>query len=215
MNPFLRSTAIINWDHPEVLALASYIAKGSQEPIALIRRSFEWVRDHIPHSWDYQKSTVPLKASEVLINKHGCCFAKSHLLSALLRANGIPAGFCYQRVDNDWGPKEKRLHGFNAVYLNQQGWFRIDARGGRSGTQTVFNPPTESLTYHEAEQILGIWPNPLDSVVDALVNASHVNELYHSLPDQVMISHSTHDKDDDDFVALLSATGDEKGKQAA
>lgn len=204
MNPFLRSTAIIDWDHPEVLALASYIAKGSQEPLTLIQRSFTWVRDQIAHSRDYQKSAVPLKASEVLINKNGCCFAKSHLLSALLRANGIPSGFCYQRVDNDWGPQRKRLHGLNAVYLPQLGWFRVDARGSRSGVQTYFRPPEESLTYPNAEDILGVWPNPLDSVIDALVNASHVNELYHSLPDQVMINQSKADTDEDDFLNLLS-----------
>ena len=121
-----------------------------------------------------------------------------------MRANGIPSGFCYQRVDNDWGPKNKRLHGLNAVYLSQIGWFRVDARGSRSSTQTFFTPPIESLTYKDAEHILGVWPNPLDSVVDALVNSSHVNELYHSLPDQVMISHSDTHSEEDDFINQLS-----------
>lgn len=221
MNPFLRPTAIINWDHPEVLALASYLSKGSQEPLELIRRSFEWVRDQIAHSWDYQKSAVPLKASEVLINKNGCCFAKSHLLSALLRANGIPSGFCYQRVDNDWGPKSKRLHGLNAVYLSQTGWLRVDARGGKTSAKTFFMPPVESLTYENAEHILGIWPNPLDSVVDALLNSSHVNELYHRLPDQMMISYSTTSSEEDYFIDQLSSTtsendhGNDKSSRAA
>ncbi|WP_338430147.1 transglutaminase domain-containing protein [Synechococcus elongatus] len=31
----------------------------------------------------------------------GYCYAKSHLLVALLRACSIPAGFCYQRLSFD------------------------------------------------------------------------------------------------------------------
>lgn len=183
MSPFLRSTLIVNWDHPEVLALASYLAKGGDHPVELIQRSFNWVRDQIEHSWEYQKDSVVLKASDVLKNKHGCCFAKSHLLAALLRANGIPTGFSYQRVDNEWGATPYRLHGINAVYLAHHGWFRVDARGSKDGVNTQFDPPNEILTYPKGDETLGIWPNPLDCVVDALVNASHVRELYQSLPD--------------------------------
>jgi len=36
---------------------------------------------------------VTCKASDVLIYGTGYCYAKSHLLAALLRANAIPAGF--------------------------------------------------------------------------------------------------------------------------
>lgn len=188
MSPFLRATLIVNWDHPEVLALANYLAKGSDDPIVLIQRSFNWVRDRISHSWEYQQESVALKASDVLKNKHGCCFAKSHLLAALLRANGIPAGFCYQRVSNDWGATEHRLHGINAVHLAHHGWFRLDARGSNDKVRTHFAPPNESLTYPDGEEVLGVWPNPLDCVVDTLINSGHVRELYQSLPDVNLIS---------------------------
>lgn len=182
MSPFLRSTMIVNWDHPEVLALASYLAKQVDDPQALITRTFNWVRDQIEHSWEYQKEAVPLKASEVLINKHGCCFAKSHLLAALLRANGISTGFAYQQVDNEWGTTQHRLHGFNTVYLPHSGWYDLDARGSRQGVKTCFNPPEVSLTHPEGRRVKGIWPNPLSCVVEALLNASHVRELYTTLP---------------------------------
>jgi transglutaminase-like putative cysteine protease len=64
---------------------------------------------------------VTCKASDVLIHGTGYCYAKSHLLVALLRANGIPAGLCYQRltIEND-GPSYC-LRGLNAVYLEQHG----------------------------------------------------------------------------------------------
>lgn len=187
MSPFLRSTMIVNWDHPEVLALASYLAKQSEDPLILITRTFNWVRDQIEHSWEYQKEAVPLKASEVLINKHGCCFAKSHLLAALLRANGISTGFAYQQVDNEWGTSPHRLHGFNTVYLPHSGWYDLDARGSRQGVKTTFNPPEISLTHPDGMRVKGIWPNPLTCVVDALVNASHVRELYLTLPSSSQI----------------------------
>ncbi len=187
MSPFLRSTMIVNWDHPEVLALASYLAKQSDDPRGLIIRTFNWVRDQIEHSWEYQKEAVPLKASEVLINKHGCCFAKSHLLAALLRANGISTGFAYQQVDNEWGTSAHRLHGFNSVYLPHSGWYDLDARGSRQGAKTTFNPPEISLTHPHGQRVKGIWPNPLTCVVDALVNAAHVRELYLTLPSSSQI----------------------------
>lgn len=188
MSPFLRATMIVNWDHPEVLALASYLAKQGDQPQALIARTFEWVRDQIEHSWEYQKDTVPLKASDVLVNKHGCCFAKSHLLAALLRANGVSTGFAYQRVDNEWGPSAFRLHGFNSVYLPHAGWYDLDARGSKQGMKTQFAPPKISLTHPDADRVRGIWPNPLSCVVDTLVNAAHVRELYQSLPDDSQIT---------------------------
>lgn len=49
---------------------------------------------------------------------HGICFAKSHLLAALLRCKSIPAGFCYQKLilDDETAPvliyhEKEVLHG--------------------------------------------------------------------------------------------------------
>lgn len=46
----------------------------------------------IKHSWDVQDKRVTKTAAEVLEQGVGICWAKSNLLAALLRANGIPAG---------------------------------------------------------------------------------------------------------------------------
>ena len=83
----------------------------------IAKSCFEWVRDEIKHSWDYKKNPVTCKASDVLKHGTGYCFAKSHLLAALLRANSIPAGLCYERlsIHDDGAPYS--LHGFNAAYL--------------------------------------------------------------------------------------------------
>jgi hypothetical protein len=114
---------------------------------AIARACFEWVRDEIGHSFDYQLNPVTCRASEVLQQKTGYCFAKSHLLAALLRANQIPAGFCYQRlsIDDKGGPYS--LHGFNTLYLPDIGWYRVNARGNKAGVNAQFTPPQEPLVY--------------------------------------------------------------------
>jgi transglutaminase-like putative cysteine protease len=33
------------------------------------------------------------------------------------------------------------LHGLNAVYLEDFGWYRIDARGNKTGVAAQFTPP--------------------------------------------------------------------------
>ncbi|MDJ0574080.1 MAG: transglutaminase family protein [Xenococcaceae cyanobacterium MO_234.B1] len=117
MKEYLQVTEIINWQHPEILQLAHELSQGKNNPEEIAKACFEWVRDEICHSVDYKMNPVTCCASEVLKHKTGYCYAKSHLLAALLRANSIPAGFCYQRLSvyDDGAPY--CLHGFNAVYL--------------------------------------------------------------------------------------------------
>ncbi len=123
---FLRRTDIIDWDHPAVLRQAGELAGG--EPIEVAGACFEWVRDEVRHSSDFRVNPVTWRASDVLLHRTGYCYAKSHLLAALLRANGIPCGFCYQRLSVGGDGPPYSLHGFNAVHLPQHGWYRVDAR---------------------------------------------------------------------------------------
>src|SRR5262249_39004366 len=96
--PFLRSTEVIDWSQPAVQARGEELAAGCTGPLEVARKCFEWVRDQIQHSSDYRRNPVTCSASDVLREGTGYCYAKSHLLAALLRANRIPAGFCYQRL---------------------------------------------------------------------------------------------------------------------
>jgi Transglutaminase-like superfamily len=50
------------------------------------------------HSYDIGASEVSVSASDVIHHGHGICFAKAHLLAALLRSNAIPAGLCYRNL---------------------------------------------------------------------------------------------------------------------
>ena len=91
---------------------------------------------------------VTCRASDVLKYRTGYCFAKSHLLAALLRANQIPAGLCYQRLTIDHPPVQgsidtnppHTLHGLNAVLLPEFGWYRMDFSVWMSNAKRVANP---------------------------------------------------------------------------
>ena len=143
MDEYLRPTEVMDCDHPEVRHLARALADGVSDPTAIAKRSFEWVRDEIRHSGDFQVNQPTCAASEVLRHKAGWCYAKSHLLAALLRANGIPAGLCYQRLAMDGGTHRFMLHGLNAVLLPEFGWYRIDPRGNKPGVDARFDPPND------------------------------------------------------------------------
>lgn len=188
LEPFLSASAIIDFDHPDVMRKARILASGRRNELDRARACFLFVRDEIRHSWDYQSNPVTCKASEVMIHGTGYCYAKSHLLAALLRANGIPAGLCYQRLtisDNGQGPPYG-LHGLNAVFLREFGWYRIDARGNKPGVNAQFNPPYEQLAFaiRGAGEINfpEIWPDPLPVVINALQTYTDIHSVALNLP---------------------------------
>jgi transglutaminase-like putative cysteine protease len=184
---YLRATDIVDYDHPAVAAKARELASAHTTDAAIAEACFRFVRDAIRHSSDHQLNPVTSRASDVLAHATGYCFAKSHLLAALLRANAIQAGFCYQRLSfDDTGPPFV-LHGFNAVRLNGHGWYRIDPRGNKPGVTTEFTPPIEALAYTpklpgEAD-LPEIWPDPLPAVVHALTRATTWQDALENLPD--------------------------------
>jgi transglutaminase-like putative cysteine protease len=184
---YLSDSQYINWKHPAILAKAAELAAGCANDDAIAKQCFEFVRDHIRHSWDYRMNPVTCSASDVLAYGTGYCYAKSHLLAALLRANRIPAGLCYQRLTVETEGPPFCLHGLNAVYLQQHGWYRMDARGNKPGVQAEFTPPIERLAFAlrvtSETDIPGIWSEPLPEVVQALTQNQTVEQVYQNLPD--------------------------------
>lgn len=185
---YLGASRHIDFAHPEVRAAARRLATrgGSQRDIA--RACFEFVRDEIAHSADVRRGPVTCSASSVLRNGVGFCYAKSHLLAALLRANGIPAGLCYQRLATDDPRAPYCLHGLNAVYLEEFGWYRIDPRGNKPGVDARFDPPREALAFALGDDprerdLPGIWIEPLPVVVEVLLRSASVDEVLGGLPD--------------------------------
>ena len=63
MEEYLRVSEVINWQHPEIIKLAKQIASGHETSIAIAKVCFEWVRDEICHSFDYQMNPITCRAS--------------------------------------------------------------------------------------------------------------------------------------------------------
>ena len=193
--PFSRATTVVDWRHPAIGARAQGLSRG-WGPLGVVRACFEWVRDCIPHTVDHGLDRVTCAASEVLREGTGFCYAKSHLLAALLRANGIPTGFVYQRLTLDERGTSFCLHGLNAVWLPHVGWYRIDPRGNRHDLRADFDPPREVLPYACAvpgERLFAsIWAEPLPIVVDALRKHRTRIDLEANLPDAADLDPSAH-----------------------
>lgn len=191
MEKYLRSTEIIDWSYPEVYRLAGLLAARGGDKVEIARSCFEWVRDEIKHSHDYRLSPVTCTAPEVISAGTGYCFSKSHLLAALLRANNIPAGFCYQRLSRDENGPPFVLHGLVAIYIRRYGWYRADPRGNRTGIDAQFTPPIERLAFRaclsgEAD-LPEIWTDPLPVVIEALHSYNTWDALWENLPDVALI----------------------------
>ena len=184
-NDFLEACDIIDFRNPAVARLSEELS-GADE-LATAKRCFEFVRDKIRHSSDFKLNPVTCVASDVLLHRTGYCYAKSHLLCALLRANRIPAGMCYQRLTISGDSPPHCLHGLNAVFLRDFGWYRMDARGNRSDISAEFCPPQEQLAfgtnYPGESDLSGIYVKPLPIVVDCLNEHGTWDQVFDNLPD--------------------------------
>jgi transglutaminase-like putative cysteine protease len=140
---YLRHSDVVDYDDVTVRQLAGSVAGGSD--VDVLQAAFELVRDRFPHSFDAgAEAGIACSAPDVVRLGHGLCYAKSHLLAAILRCNGIPTGFCYQRMKSEQGGFV--LHGFNAVCVGDR-WVRIDARGNNERVHVTFDLEGDMLAY--------------------------------------------------------------------
>lgn len=168
---FLAATPDIDIHHPAIALQAGLLRQATLLETAAA--CFEWVRDHIEHSIDFGRSPLPYSASDTLAQATGLCLAKSHLLVALLRANGIPAGLCYQRLKLGNDSEHFCLHGLVAVWLKDDGWYRCDPRGNsKPGIHCHFTPGNENLAFtttQVGEQLYnGIWAEPWPELIQPM-----------------------------------------------
>ena len=105
LEDYLCEQEVVDYSHPLIQQAIRHLSTAADPETERVRKTFEFVRDSIYHSWDIQSPQVTCKASEVLHYGEGLCYAKAHLLAALLRAQGILTGFCYQRLASDATPE--------------------------------------------------------------------------------------------------------------
>lgn len=192
LKDYLRSTGIIDFEEESIVKLSDELANTSMNETDYIKQAYEYVRDHISHSADANQDIITCTASEVLKAGHGICFAKSHLLAALLRRKSIPAGFCYQKLilDDETAPT-LIVHGLNGVYIKEyEKWIRLDARGNKAGVYAQFSIETEQLAFPirpelGEEDIPVVYPEPDANVLEKLIRFGTRTELWNDLPTEL------------------------------
>lgn len=177
---YLGGDDVVDHAHPAIRALADELRDAHPDDVEFARATFEHVRDRVTHSWDAQDPRVTLRASEALEQGTGLCYAKAHLLAAVLRAEGVPTGLCYQLLTDD--EETFMLHGLVAVHLDGA-WHRQDPRGNKEGVDAQFRLDQEQLAWPVRPE-LGEQDYPevhrtaSARVVEALSSAGDLPELY-------------------------------------
>ncbi|WP_416150115.1 transglutaminase-like domain-containing protein [Salipaludibacillus sp. HK11] len=193
LEDYLLELDEVNYSNPMIKEKNEELFNQTQTEIEKTKIAFEFVRDEISHSWDIQGNQVTCDASDVLKFKEGICYAKSNLLAALLRSQGIPTGFCYQRLMLfDTPEKGYSLHTLNAVYLESlKKWIRLDSRGNKTGVDAQFSIEEERLAFSVNEKfdekdypVIYVKPNP--TTIKPLKKYSDVVEMYKNhLPESI------------------------------
>jgi len=187
MKEYLKETEIIDYSNSDIKKLAKELSKNCKDDVEIARNCFLFVRDNIRHTGDCKNNITTCKASEVLKFKTGWCYAKSHLLAALLRANNIPTGFCYQRLSCNEYKKKHLLFAWIKCYLSSKIWLVYGyARGNKEGVNAEFCPPIEKLAFHlQADEfdLPGIYSEPLKIVIETLMKFKTYNEMINNFPD--------------------------------
>lgn len=140
---YLGADDVVQATAPEVVVLADRLRAGTKDEVVFARAAFNWVRDEIAHAGDAGDPRFAVSACEVLADGAGWCYAKSHLLAAVLRAGGVPTGLCYQWLTDGDGYV---MHGLVAVHLSG-GWHRQDPRGNKPGVAAEFSLTGERLAW--------------------------------------------------------------------
>ncbi|MDT3399022.1 transglutaminase family protein [Streptomyces sp. B1866] len=183
LSAYLRDDDVVDHRHPVVRDTAARLRARTGDAYSYAEAAFEFVRDTIPHSADSGDERVSCRASVVLATRNGICFAKSHALVALLRAEGIPAGFCYQKLDT--------LHGLIALRLPGHGrWARQDPRGNKPGVDARFRLDREQLAWQVRPEFNEIdypvvYTEPHPVVLTCLREAVDRSHLWQTLPTEL------------------------------
>lgn len=190
MKKFLQETKYIDFSSDIIQQKITDLFLPDTTDTDKVKTAYEFVRDKILHSFDCNANIITAKASDVLSYKTGICHAKANLLAALIRSQGIPAGFCFQHItlasDDSLG---YCLHAYNAVFLNDT-WIKLDARGNKQGINAQFSTDKPILAYQNRSEydeyfFSGIYSSPHNPTMAMLEKANNLQDILYNIPDEI------------------------------
>ncbi|MFG3039522.1 transglutaminase family protein [Streptomyces sp. NPDC048330] len=186
---YLAASESVDHAHPQVRSVSDRLSAEHPDAYSYAEAAYVFVRDTIPHSADSGDLRVTWRASDVLGQRTGICYAKSIAYAALLRARGIPAALCYQRLADDDG-SHPVLHGLVAVLLPGGEWARQDVRGNKPGVDARFSPAGERLAWAVRPEFgevdyPDLFAEPHPAVLGALRAAPDRPHLWRTLPTEL------------------------------
>ncbi len=129
LKEYLAPGKYINSSDERIVHKALLLAKGCRDIKTIVERVFLYVRDQI--DYDPEMKNQNFKASAILVFGRGNSAGKACLLAALCRANEIPAGISFQRLQdlkqlkgNTQRPVIK-CHAITNIYVEGH-WIKLD-----------------------------------------------------------------------------------------
>jgi hypothetical protein len=116
--PYVTPEALIQSGDEEIISVAKEIVGGTTEPYEAAKMIMEWVFEHVEKT---PLVSIP-DAKQILRDRKGDCNEHATLMTALLRAVGIPARIAVGLVYNDG---KFYYHAWNEAYLDR--WISMDA----------------------------------------------------------------------------------------
>jgi transglutaminase-like putative cysteine protease len=131
LDPYLQSTAFLNFRHPAVQTFVARAIGEATTPLQQAVRLFYAVRDRIRYDpYRIRFDDASYQASAVIEAGYGWCVPKASLLAACARAVGIPAAIGLADVVNHLNTEKLRArmggvdvfydHGYVALLLEGQ-----------------------------------------------------------------------------------------------
>ncbi len=127
LETFLRPTAFVDSDHPDVIDFANRVTDGATAPPEQAKRLYYAVRDQIRYNpYGHTLSVEEMRASAVLKKGEHFCVPKATLLAAACRALGIPARMGFADVRNHLTTERLKenmksdlfvFHGYTEIWL--------------------------------------------------------------------------------------------------
>ncbi len=190
---YLEDTIVVDWQTPKVLERARDLCSPKPGQAPGIRAAWGFVRDEIGDSLSDGRDVLTCNASHVLREGTGLSYAKSHLLAALLRARGFPAGFGYQRLRDGETRSGFALHGFVGVWVGElDTWVALDPcaepaapagddfLAGPVSWARIPDPEAGETTYPT------LFARPPKRVLDPLERGGSPSRIRRFLPDAIV-----------------------------